>query len=218
MNNDQRIGLEEDYPARNLLEKIRNRNSPLHHFIFKGIESALLFVVVKAFGWLAYDRRYLQGRHFEHLWSPGWRWAFNGMFSKLFKGVGRRIPWPVSSQGSFGPNVDFHVDDLNNFQGPVHFQTFGNARIKLGRSVWIARGCALITANHDIADPDIHTEPKSIELGDHCWLGTNAVIMPGVTLGPHTVVGANAVVTKSFPDGWCVLGGVPAKRIKDIKH
>lgn len=65
-------------------------------------------------------------------------------------------------------------------------------------------------------NPDLHTEPRSIELGDHCWLGTNVVITPGVVLGPHTVVGANAVVTKSFPEGYCVLGGVPAKVIKRL--
>lgn len=44
-----------------------------------------------------------------------------------------------------------------------------------------------------------------------------AVILPGVILGPGTVVGAGAVVTKSFPQGRCVLGGVPAKLIKDIE-
>ena len=40
----------------------------------------------------------------------------------------------------------------------------------------------------------------------------NAVV--GVTLGDHTVVGAGAVVTKSFPQGYCVIAGVPAKVVK----
>lgn len=187
-----------------------------HILILNGINALCIFVFVKIFGRLAYKREYLQGKYFQHFWSLGWRWAFNGMFAKLFTGAGRGIPWPVSSQGSFGRNIDFHIDDLNNFQGPVHFQTFGNARIKLGKGVWIARGCALITTNHNLINPDIHNEPKGIEIDDHCWLGTNAVVMPGVTLGPHTVVGANAVVTKSFPNGYCVLGGVPAVKIKDL--
>lgn len=216
MSDNQRFGLEEDYPANSFSEKVMRRRSSLPSFILKGIEGVFLFSMVKIFGWLAYDRRYLRGKCFEHLWSPGWRWAYNGMFAKLFKGSGRGIPWPVSSQGLFGSNIDFNVDDLGNFQVPVHFQTLGNARIKLGYGIEVARGTALITSNHDLANPSVHTEPKSIELGDYCWLGTNVVIMPGVTLGPHTVVGANAVVTKSFTDGWCVLGGVPAKRIKGI--
>jgi acetyltransferase-like isoleucine patch superfamily enzyme len=41
--------------------------------------------------------------------------------------------------------------------------------------------------------------------------------MPGVTLGDFTIVGAGAVVTKSFPEGHCILGGVPAKKIKDLE-
>ena len=46
----------------------------------------------------------------------------------------------------------------------------------------------------------------------------NAMIMPGVELGPHTVVGAGAVVTKSFPEGHCVIAGNPAKLIKKIEE
>ena len=38
--------------------------------------------------------------------------------------------------------------------------------------------------------------------------------MPGVTLGDFTIVGAGAVVTNSFPEGHCIIGGVPAKNIK----
>lgn len=51
-----------------------------------------------------------------------------------------------------------------------------------------------------------------ISIGEDCWLGANAVILPGVSLGKGTVVGANAVVTKSFPD-YAILGGVPARVI-----
>nr|WP_283244199.1 DapH/DapD/GlmU-related protein [Luoshenia tenuis] len=57
-------------------------------------------------------------------------------------------------------------------------------------------------------------------LGEKCWIGMNSVVLPGVTLGPHTVVGAGAVVTKSFPEGYCVIAGNPARMIRklDINH
>jgi acetyltransferase-like isoleucine patch superfamily enzyme len=55
---------------------------------------------------------------------------------------------------------------------------------------------------------------KDIHLGEKCWIGMNAVILPGVVLGPGTVVGAGAVVTKSFPEGHVVLAGIPAKAVK----
>jgi acetyltransferase-like isoleucine patch superfamily enzyme len=44
----------------------------------------------------------------------------------------------------------------------------------------------------------------------------NSVILPGVELGPHTIVGAGSIVTKSFPEGNCIIVGNPAKKIKDL--
>ena len=52
---------------------------------------------------------------------------------------------------------------------------------------------------------------QTIVVGDNCWLGVGAVLLPGVQLGSHTVVGAGAVVTKAWPDGHQVLVGVPAR-------
>ena len=42
----------------------------------------------------------------------------------------------------------------------------------------------------------------------------NSIVTAGVTLGPRTIVAAGAVVTKSFPEGYCILAGVPAKVVK----
>lgn len=47
------------------------------------------------------------------------------------------------------------------------------------------------------------------------WIGSNATILPGVTLGEHAVVAAGAVVTKDVPP-LTVVGGVPAKILKSI--
>lgn len=44
----------------------------------------------------------------------------------------------------------------------------------------------------------------------------NSVITAEVELGTRTIVAAGSVVTKSFPEGYCVLGGVPAKVIKKL--
>lgn len=57
---------------------------------------------------------------------------------------------------------------------------------------------------------------KPITIGDNVWLGGGVVITPGVTLGDNVVVAAGAVVTKSFPAN-CVIGGNPAKIIKEIE-
>lgn len=51
-----------------------------------------------------------------------------------------------------------------------------------------------------------------VEIGDFVYLGTNSLIMPGVTIGSHVIVAAGSVVTKSIPSN-VVVGGNPAKII-----
>ena len=71
----------------------------------------------------------------------------------------------------------------------------------------------IISANHDKDDLLKHHKTiEPIRIGKNCWIGANAVILPGVQLGDNVIVGAGAVVSKSFPND-VVIGGVPAKLI-----
>lgn len=45
-----------------------------------------------------------------------------------------------------------------------------------------------------------------------------SIVLAGVELGPRTIVGANSVVTKSFPCGYCVIAGNPAKIVKHLNR
>lgn len=55
-----------------------------------------------------------------------------------------------------------------------------------------------------------------VVIGDHVFLGANAVVMMGVTIGDRAVVAAGAVVTGDVPDD-AVVGGVPAKVIGRVE-
>lgn len=57
---------------------------------------------------------------------------------------------------------------------------------------------------------------KNIKFKKGCFIGTGAIIMPGVTIGECAIVGAGAVVTKDVSN-WTVVAGVPAKKIRTIK-
>ena len=57
---------------------------------------------------------------------------------------------------------------------------------------------------------------KPVTIGNDVWIGANCTILPGVTIGNNVVVAAGAVVTKDVPDN-CVVGGVPAKIIKEME-
>ena len=91
----------------------------------------------------------------------------------------------------------------------------GNGGIYIGNYVDISLNCGIISGNHDIYNQKKHIN-KEVYIADYCWIGMNCVICPGVHLGPRTVVGAGSIVTKSFPEGYCVIGGSPARLIKKL--
>lgn len=186
--------------------------------ILKGVFSVVVFIFIRPIGYLVYDRKYLTGRWFHHLYSHGWLWVLKGFLWQKIFGFNRNTPWPVSPRMTvmIADNIVFHADDLNNFQGSgIYLQGF--AKTEIGRGTYIASNVGLITANHNLKDLNEHDEPRSIILGEKCWVGMNSVILPGVVLGDHTVVGAGSVVTKSFEDGYCVIAGNPAKIIRKLE-
>lgn len=54
-----------------------------------------------------------------------------------------------------------------------------------------------------------------IKVGNNVFIGTGAIILPGVTIGNNVVIGAGAVVARDIPSN-CVAAGVPAKPIKSL--
>jgi len=59
------------------------------------------------------------------------------------------------------------------------------------------------------------TKEARVTVKRGAYIGTGAIILPGVTVGEMSVVGAGAVVTKDVPSK-TVVGGVPAKKIKNL--
>ena len=56
----------------------------------------------------------------------------------------------------------------------------------------------------------------SISIGDNCFVGLGALILPGVQIGDNCVVGAGSVVTKAVESG-TVVAGNPARKIGTYK-
>lgn len=90
--------------------------------------------------------------------------------------------------------------------------------IEIGDYTNIGPNVGLISANHDPIMNEKPLRAAPMKIGRFCWLGKSATVLPGVELGDFTIVGAGAVVTKSFPEGYCVLAGNPARKIKDLNQ
>ena len=171
---------------------------------------------------LLYDKKYLKSKYFKGrfrgLTARGWKWVLDDACGRVFMRANRGVRFPVSPFNTVinYKNIVFDPDDLHIFMGKGRYFQAENAKIVIGKGTYIANNSGLITANHDMNNLSTHEEAKDIVLGDKCWLGINSVVLPGVVLGDQTIVAAGAVVTKSFPEGHCVIGGVPAKMIKEI--
>lgn len=179
--------------------------------------SSLFKKLLKIFFGMFYEKKYLQGYFFDEK-RMGWYWAWMGLKSRII-GPNNKVPYPVNPNSIVSGNrVYFDYDNINIFQTPGCYWQVHDADIYIGSNCYIAPNVGLITTNHDPEDPSRHLAGKNIEIGNNCWIGMNAVILPGVVLGDHTVVAAGAVVSKSFEEGHCIIGGVPAKIIRKMEE
>ena len=112
----------------------------------------------------------------------------------------------------FGKNITIGKDVFIN--SGCHFQDQGG--IQIGDGALIGHNVVLATINHDLnPEENRKNHYAPITIGAHVWIGSNATILPGVTLGDWAVVAAGAVVTQDAPPR-TVVGGVPAKVLKVI--
>lgn len=133
----------------------------------------------------------------------------------LNRGGNKQAYWPVDSRSTVydADKILVGIDAYPGIMQGCYIQ--GKGGIEIGDYTQIAPNVAIVSANHDLYDTRQHI-PAKVTIGKYCWIGAGAKIMPGVTLGDWTIVGAGAVVTKSFPEGYAVLGGIPAKKLKDL--
>ena len=91
--------------------------------------------------------------------------------------------------------------------------------ITVGNNVTISNDVQFLTHDNSIdrLAPEVSDVLGEIKIGDNCFIGARAIILPGVTLGNECVVAVGSVVTKSYPPD-SVLGGNPAKLIGNSKE
>lgn len=108
----------------------------------------------------------------------------------------------------------------NNFTGNYNLTILDIKEVYIGDNVMIGPNTLITTVNHPLTPMGRRQHlgiAKPVRLGNDVWIGGNVTILPGVTIGNNVVGAAGAVVTKDVPDN-CLVGGVPARKIKDIEN
>lgn len=133
---------------------------------------------------------------------------------EILASVGERTVLLPPFHAAFGSNV--HIGD--DFFGNVNLTFVDDVDIRIGDDVMIAPSVTLTTTGHPVhparrADFGRFSEPIVIE--DKVWIGSNAVVLPGVRIGYGSVVGAGSVVSRSIPPMSVALG-TPCRVVRPV--
>jgi acetyltransferase-like isoleucine patch superfamily enzyme len=162
----------------------------------------------------------------SYLWSNRARFSFGNLdfykawgkrvfsFPQLFRRNMRRFRLVrngalISSTAEIGKlKAEGHKNNLTigdfTFIGRVYMAL--HDQIQIGERVCINDGVEILTASHNVTDPNWGLVKKKIIIEDYVWIGTGALILPGVKIGRGAVIGARAVVSKSVAPGTIVAG------------
>ena len=137
---------------------------------------------------------------------------------RLIKEIIGKVSDNFHIEQPFYCDYGYNIEIGENFYSNHNLVILDPAKVKFGDNVFIGPNCGFYTAEHPL---DAETRNKGLEyakpiiVGDNVWIGGGVHVVAGVTIGNNVVIAAGAVVTKNIPDN-CVVGGVPAKKIKNL--
>lgn len=125
--------------------------------------------------------------------------------------IHHNVLFSVGANISLGNGVLLNRNSMLDDRGPI----------EIGPYTMVAAGVTLETHTHpfDNFERPIAYAGRGfapISIGANSVVGYNAVVTAGTSIGYRCIVGANSVVTSDIPD-YTVVGGVPAKPIKEIR-
>ena len=162
----------------------------------------ILWVMYKLFAaWLPESRHSRYGK-----------WL-RGIYAKaIIKSMGKNVN--IERNAVFSPGLS--IGDNSGIG--VNCEVYGS--VTIGHNVMMGPEVVIYTRSHSHDRTDItmieqgFEDEKPVTIGNDVWIGRRVMLMPGVNIGNGVIIGAGAVVTKDVPD-YCIVGGVPAKVIKE---
>ncbi|SDB30202.1 Acetyltransferase (isoleucine patch superfamily) [Eubacterium oxidoreducens] len=121
------------------------------------------------------------------------------------------------------PNIrcngaEIKISDGTFFNGNVYLNTYEGKSINIGNDCLFAGGVNLRTSDahtiYDISSLERINIAKDIFIGNHVWIGMDALLLKGSYIADDCVVGMKSIITKHFEETNCILAGSPAKIVK----
>lgn len=136
------------------------------------------------------------------------------ILKQLFAQVGRDVYIEPPIRMSYGCNV--HVGD--HFYANFNLVIVDDVDVYIGNYVMFAPNVTISVTGHPV-HPELRPYGDQfsapVHIGDRVWVGSNVVILPGVTIGENSVIGAGSVVTKDIPPN-VVAAGSPCRVMRPI--
>lgn len=91
-------------------------------------------------------------------------------------------------------------------------------QVKIGRHCLLGHYTLILdNSEHGVERREVRPASAPVIIEDHVWIGSCAIILPGVFIGHHSVVGAGSVVTKDIPAN-CLAVGNPARVVRQFER
>jgi maltose O-acetyltransferase len=89
--------------------------------------------------------------------------------------------------------------------------------VRIGSFTFFGSGVQILTPLHPLNAALRRTQEygKAVEIGSDVWVGSGALILPGVRIGSRSVIGAGSVVTRDVPEGMLAVGN-PCRVVREI--
>jgi acetyltransferase-like isoleucine patch superfamily enzyme len=153
-------------------------------------------------------------------------WHFLGYFGKPIRLKGsKNITFKKKSRIMPGARLEVHgplgsIIFEENVSVGQNFHCTAGSKLVIGANTVITGNVCVTDIKHSQLNfevPQCLKPMTSLQtyIGENCFIGFGAVILPGSYIGKNSIVGANSVVNGTFPD-CSILAGNPAKLIKKI--
>ena len=139
------------------------------------------------------------------------------LMKQMFAEIGDGCTIEVPVHANWGCH---HVHIGNNVYCNSNVTFVDDGNIYIGNHCLIAPNVVIATAGHPILPilrEHNYVYCQDVHIGNNVWIGSNASILPGVTIKDHSVIGAGSVVTRDIPSN-VVACGVPCRVIRQINE